>query len=346
MFDRTTQHLHALASPRRLRVELQQGQLRSDDAEISAIYVGNGTNADYLSSLLFATVRTRQVLQEIPPLSARSTIAKLPHAVDVVLCERAPLWAALGGTIDEVRMPAWIRQELPLIHDGRPWMLGRHREREAARLIRRHGFRIETTNDGDEKKEFFEKLYSPYLTSRHGPAAVVVDRNRFSATAAGATLVKLFAGDDWVAGMLLHWRGSVVKFGWYGANIERPYSGASEMLDVLCIRMASQRGATMVNFGHSRPSLADGVVRYKRKFGTRTVLPSYPQSILEIQLRNSSKPLLDWLNQQQFICIRRSRLVVAEYRVDSCGKVSSLEKQLSSLGASADAATVARNTTL
>lgn len=308
-----TRHLQALASLRTLRIELLQGELRTDGSPLTALYAGNGSNAEYLLQTLFAGNVSRRTVAHCMPFALASKLRRFADSAEIVLCERAPLWALLGKRIGDFRMPAWLRQELLLPEPGERWQLGRHLEREVDRQIRRHDYRLVLSQDAADKDMFYSDFYCPYIRSRHGSGAVTADRSTFLAVAARTTLAKLMAGEQWTAGMLLRQSGQTLQLGWFGSRLIPPASGASEVLDVLAIRAAAQSGVRHISFGNSRPSLCDGVVRYKRKFGAQFVMPRFPQTVIELRIRSDRRALQDWLNEQQFVCHRRNKLVIAGY---------------------------------
>ncbi len=309
-----TQHLRALASLRKIRIEQLHGRLRHNSVDLSVIYAGNGSNADYLTGLLFQTVTSRRALAEVSPLTLAPALARFSSPADIIVCERAPLWATIGPALGDFRMPAWIRQELSLGNArGNRWKFGRHLDRELDRHMRRHDFRVVLSDDNAEKRTFYREFYLPYVTARHALGAITVSEELFDARATGATLAKLYAGDEWTAGMLLHYSSKELKFGWFGSRANPPLSGASEALDSLCIAAAAERGIRRINFGNARPSMVDGVVRYKRKFGVHCLAPRYPQTIIEWRLVNSRPELREWVNSQQFLCIKANNLRIVEY---------------------------------
>jgi len=313
MLDRLQQHFQALASMRIAHVDLLQGRLCTDGTGVSAIYAGNGSNAEYLIGTLFDGSPSRLRLATCAPLALPSTLARFGPQAEIVMSERAPLWSALGPRLGEIRMPAWIRQELHLKQSGEPRLLGRHLEREVERQIRRHGYRLAVSTAEADKQVFFEEFYVPYLRSRHGAGAITATREKFLQVASGSTLAQLFSGDSWTAGMLLHRRAQGLKFGWFGSRQNPPSPGASEVLDVLTIKDAASRGIRHIGFGNSRPSLIDGVLRYKQKFGAHIVIPRYPQTVFEIQLRDSRPALREWLTSRRFVCGYRGTVATVEF---------------------------------
>ena len=75
---------------------------------------------------------------------------------------------------------------------------------------------------------------------------------------------------------------------WSGAPHDYSHPGASEVLDTLLIHHAREHGADRIVMGDSRPCLANGVLRYKAKFGARIASTLLPQPVLSIAVRRWS----------------------------------------------------------
>jgi hypothetical protein len=64
-----------------------------------------------------------------------------------------------------------------------------------------------------------------------------------------------------------------------------------------------------VLLGASRPSLVDGVVRYKQKLGARICAVRYPQSQLGIAVDRGRRALFGRLNGRRLVAVRGRGLV-------------------------------------
>ena len=95
-----------------------------------------------------------------------------------------------------------------------------------------------------------------------------------------------------------------MRFRWFGASRSPPPEGASDVLDVACIRRAHADGVRTVLLGHSRPSLVDGVVRYKHKLGARLCAVRYPQPKLGIAVDRGQRAMFERLNRRQLVTAR------------------------------------------
>jgi hypothetical protein len=299
-------------------VELR-GVLGASGSSVNALYVGSGINRDFLIRLVMddseerhqqRLASYRHVPHVVRGASRDGSDDARPH---VLLTDLPALWSMLTPRTAQYRFPAWVRQELILPRADERWLLPRAVEREAARLVRRHGYTVDFVTDAAVVLRFFHELYGPYVRTRFGTEGVVVTEEEFVRRARRCTLARLHCRGDWMAGMLLESSPTAMRFGWFGAKGAAPPPGASEVLDVACIRHARAAGVRRVHLGHSRPCLTDGVVRYKAKFGARLCSVRYPQAVLGIAVSGERQALFDRLNSRQLITIRdgHSRLLEA-----------------------------------
>ena len=81
-------------------------------------------------------------------------------------------------------------------------------------------------------------------------------------------------GDERIAGIVFHRARDAFfcdAFGALGEDGRSGKSGAAAGIFHFCIREAREMGCRQVDFGGFRPSLDDGLLRFKRKFGVRLV---------------------------------------------------------------------------
>jgi len=289
------------------------GRLDAAGTEVRARYVGSGVNRDYLLSLVMdeprECARNRLPTYAQVPSAAAAASGSDGVEVAVVLTDLPALWGMLTPRRAQYRFAAWVRQELRLPPAGAAWVLPRAVEREAARLARRHRYTLDFATDPDSLHRFYRELYRPYVLARFGSGAIVVAEKDFIADARGCTLAVLHQDDRWTAGMLLERSGAQLRFRWFGASCSPPPEGASDVLDVACIRRAHWDGVRTVLLGHSRPSLVDGVVRYKQKLGARICAVRYPQAQLGIAVDRGRRAMFGRLNGQRLVAVRGRGLV-------------------------------------
>ncbi len=303
-------HVRLLCGPLETQVVRIDGALRSSQRALQARYCGTGASLPFLCKLLFADCRQQLLrIDHLPALSNGRAFTDLDRRrADITIIERPPAWQLLSFGAADISVPAWVQQviELPAASgDGGP-ALPRLLMREVARHERRSGFALDYTDDPAAKREFFHRLYEPYVAQRFGEGAVRVSEAFFLHRARDQELARLRCNGEWIAGVLLHRHELTLRFGWFGALPGPTVPGASEVLDALIIERAAREGVKTVQFGNSRPSLEDGVVRYKRRFGAKVRAARFPQAMINLYVHQWSPPLAQRLNDAQLIGTRRS----------------------------------------
>ena len=306
----------SLAAPIVLPVQRLVGRLPGSTDAVVMLCAGAPSTADFVAGALLE-VEERTVVGRLgSPLELRSTaFRRLCADADLVAMEVPRAWQACLPAGTQLRMPAWVSQEL-LAAGKPPVTLPAQVRKEVRRHSRRNAYQIHFSTDLSDIRRFYANLYRPYVTARFGNGAVVVDERQFLAVSRGMTLAMLTAAGDWVAGLLLKQRGETLHLGWFGSASIPPRTGASEVLDARSIEWGATMGVRRVIMGHSRPSLADGVVRYKSRFGATVQPTRFPQRTIGLWVQRWSPALVASLNAAKFVSFREGQASVYEPHPD------------------------------
>ena len=304
--------LASLAAPIALPVERLEGRLHGSEAPVTLVFAGATETADFVADSLFTVERRAPLGRLRSPLQLRSAaFGRLRDDADLVAVELPALWRFCLPAGMPLRMPAWVSQEIRC-GSGSPLVLPAELRKEVRRHSRREGYELDLSTEAGDIRRFYAELYRPYVTARFRAGAVVVDEDRFLAVSRGMTLAILRAGGERVAGMLFQQRGATLHLGWFGSASVPPRAGASEVLDAGVIERAAAQGARRVVMGHSRPSLADGVVRYKSRFGAAVRPTRFPQRVIGLSILRHSQSLAASLNAARFVTLRHGEPQVYE----------------------------------
>ncbi|MGB7739624.1 MAG: hypothetical protein WBM03_10965 [Steroidobacteraceae bacterium] len=307
----------SLAAPIALPVQRLVGRLPGSAGPVVMLCAGAPSTADFVAGALLE-VEERTVVGRLgSPLELRgSAFRRLCAGADLVAMEVPRAWQVCLPAGTQLRMPAWVSQEL-LAAGKPPVTLPAPIRKEVRRHCRRNAYELRFSTDLGDIRRFYANLYRPYVMARFGTGAVVVDEKQFLAVSRGMTLAMLMAAGDWVAGMLLQQRGETLHLGWFGSASVPPRAGASEVLDARSIEWGAAKGVGRVIMGHSRPSLADGVVRYKSHFGA-TVRPTrFPQRTIGLWVQRWSPALVASLNAAKLVSFRAGQPCVYEAHPDN-----------------------------
>lgn len=302
MISRHFRTLATLAGPLAAPVERIVGQWRGSTERAEIAYAGSPETAAFVANALLSPIERRETVGRLDtPLALRGREFEVACAgTDLAVVEVPPLWQSALPDDTQFRIPAWVSQEIRAAPGGVIGLSSALRK-EVRRHRRCEGYTIEFSRREADIRRFYLELYRPYVAARFGAGAVVVDEARFLATGRGMQLALLRAGGERVAGLLFRQRGPALALGWFGSSSLPPRSGASEVLDALVIERAAADGVRRVILGHSRPSLADGVVRYKSRFGAVVRPTRFPQRVIGLAVRRPSAALGAAFNAAQFV---------------------------------------------
>jgi len=296
-----------LALPATLPVERLQGRLRGSGQPLVLTYAGESATADFIAGALLDLERRTRVGRLASPLHLRSeSFRKLCSDSDLVAMDVPRLWQGCLPSGTHIRMPAWVSQQIG-DDGGSPVVVPPRIRKEVRRHSRREGYELRFSTGAGDLRRFYAELYRPYLSARFGAGAVIVDEARFLAASRGMTLALLTAAGQWVAGVLLDQGGHTLRLGWFGSRCAPPPAGASEVLDAGVLEWAAAQRVTRVVMGHSRPSLADGVVRYKSRFGAQVRATRFPQRTLGLWVLRWSPALKASLDAARFVTFRNGQ---------------------------------------
>lgn len=301
MASRHLKTIATLATPVAMPVERLTGRWLGSTEPAALAFAGSPETADFIAGALMQIDRRESVGRLDAPHSLRGSLFGAVCArADLAIAEVPPLWRFALPADMHFRIPAWVSQEIRA-PEGSDIVLPAALRKEVLRHTRRENYEVEYSTDEVDIRRFYSSLYRPYVAARFGMGAVLVDEARFLAVARGMTLAMLLASEDWIAGMLFRQRGATLALGWFGSTSMPPPNGASEVLDSRVIERAVSMGARRVILGHSRPSLADGVVRYKSRFGAIIRPTRFPQRVIGIEARRTSPALAAALNAARLI---------------------------------------------
>jgi hypothetical protein len=189
---------------------------------------------------------------------------------DLVVARVARVSAArLGFDDDWLPLPDWIGMRLEAPFDVDAIARRNHSVYDDIRRTRRD-WTAEQSHRAGDFAAFYHSMYVPFVQRRHrGDAYLRSARRLRRAFRRGGLLWALRRGER-VAGLLFEIRGGTldaVAIGVSGGDDDWLRAGAVAALYVHMIDLARANACRSIDWHGSRPSLADGVTRFKRKWG-------------------------------------------------------------------------------
>ncbi|MEU5690209.1 GNAT family N-acetyltransferase [Actinosynnema sp. NPDC020468] len=192
----------------------------------------------------------------------------------------APHHLARHRTPSSLDLPLRVHQ---LVDTSTPWPQVEQRitrrERTAIRRgVEAHGYTVEIDHDGTLLNHFYDRLYHPTMSSRHGTSARTATRTEaFRLFTDGGILLTLHSAGTFVAGALCHRTPDGVLhgrlIGLLEGDDEWRRRGAMSVLYREVLRWATENDAPHVDLSGGEPFLSKGTFQFKRKFGATTTIP-------------------------------------------------------------------------
>ena len=174
---------------------------------------------------------------------------------------------------DSFLVPNWVRGEVDLAVAMKQIQRSDSVKTDL-RKIRWHGYRYEVTKDEREFERFYHEMYLPYVRQTYAGMMVLMPHVDMRNYMARSELLLIKSGAEAVAGLMLLHDGTIVRayaLGVKDGDTQYVKSGALAATYYFAILYLAERGNQRLHLGGSRPFLRDGVLQYKKKWGTRIV---------------------------------------------------------------------------
>lgn len=256
---------------RRHDLVLLEGAERIGGKPLSVVCTDTAALKDYLLRRAFRDgVRERPLGSAASWMTSAQVRALAPEA-DVLFWYVRPALAGLarGGVL--ARLPAWIPLHVDL---SSPECLSRGKEKysRSGSALRKAGFSTDISRGEEDFRFFHEKMFLPYVTSRHGENAVTssLEETLTGLKRDGWELLLIRRGGEMLAGATVEFSGSNARFWQMGVlhgDAKLLAEGVSDAVYHHMLTTCRARGVKTLNLGSCRPFAQDGVLEYKRRFG-------------------------------------------------------------------------------
>jgi hypothetical protein len=148
------------------------------------------------------------------------------------------------------------------------------RRGEANTLIAKHGLSFRVSKEPADWEYFYQRMYVPYVRSRHGALAVVNAMESLRTWFKDAFLQLVMRGGQAIAGVVSEVDGDrlvSLRCGLLDADPALVKCGAMTAIYLFQLQLAVEKGLRALDLRYSNPFLDDGVFRHKAFWGARAV---------------------------------------------------------------------------
>ena len=236
------------------------------------LIAGDEHRIEYMSHRFFEGETRYERLNKVPLWDLDRTLNRLQTSADLTVVCVDKLSARLFFGADYLAAPEWTGLILTVPEDPSKLDRSSHSLREDFRVVRRNNLTPDFTEATADFKLFYHTMYVPFMVKRHGKQAVVrsIDQLRQRFYQGGLLWVR--QGEQPIAGAVLQLSKQALRLlvvGTINGDWAPVKSGALAALYLFTINHAKEQGYKLVDLGGSRPSLNDGLLQYKKKWGVR-----------------------------------------------------------------------------
>jgi hypothetical protein len=224
----------------------------------------------YLPNRIFAAPPTREVIGHAPVWALPRRLRELRGDADVTIARVDRISTRLWFDDDWLTVPEWIGSRIPLPIDVAALARESNSVAEDLRRTRLAGYTAEISHDAADLERFYREMLGPYIRARYGDEAYLPSIARLRAGFREGGLMWVLRDGARVAGHVYGRRGSgltLIAIGAASLDAGLVGQGAMAAIYVLTLGYAMAQGCTEIDLRGMRPSLTDGLLRYKRKWG-------------------------------------------------------------------------------
>jgi len=254
----------------RIPITILRGSTRPDGHPGTVIAAGTLDSLDYLTSTFFEGDIMRESLGLFPLWKLPRFLRLLRTTADLTFIHIDRFSARVFFGADYLAVPEWVGSTLVVPVDLKERVRSSHSLKEDLRIVRRNNLLPEITHLEQDFEVFYHTMYVPFTLKRHGRQAVVHDVYRIRRVFRLGGLLWVMQNGQPIAGVVYQKKNQILRLlilGTMNGEWAAVKKGAMAALYLFIIQHAKKLGCELIDFGGSHPSLNDGLLNYKKKWG-------------------------------------------------------------------------------
>lgn len=250
-----------------------EGNERVSGHPLTVFFAGQLENKNYIADLVFDGSLTETTCGKMWLWSVFKSAKERRGDYGLVIIDVQVPWYRLFKSPGAFLVPCWIRGEVVLATAS-----ARFKRNESVksdlRKIRHNDLQYRVTKDRHEFDRFYHRMYLPYVTRTYGDRAYPMTYAEMMKELDHCELLLVKEDADDVAGVILVYDGAEVRAWSLGVEDGNPAhvkAGALAALYFFSMSHLISKGYQRLHLGATRAFLKDGVLQYKKKWGTRVV---------------------------------------------------------------------------
>jgi hypothetical protein len=251
-------------------IVLLRGPTRGSGQSGSLLLAGHEPWVNYIPHRLFQGEPAREQLGAYNLSALPAVLDRFGADADLIVAriDRQSVQSMFGD--DYFRVPEWVGTRIPVPENLEQLVRSGGSIKWDMVLVRRHQYQPVLTQGSRDYDYFYRDIYLPFMQNRHGDMMVLRSMADLRRRAARGGILWVRRNEKRVAALLYERKSDmldIVALGTLEGDLKLVKEGAIAALYYFILKTAREIGCTTVDFRGSRPSLADGLLRYKSKWG-------------------------------------------------------------------------------
>jgi len=284
---------------------LRVNVIRLEGHDWSIVYIGEAFSLEELRHALFPSPATADHLGRVFLWQMPALIRQFINDGEFVVCELNRLLPWHPSARYVFTAAPWVKQVLDISRPMDDILAGMNRSlHRDLRKMREVGFACEYTQDPARFDVFYHEMYLPYIAKRHQDRAILSKYYEIRHDFENGGLILVKHQGQLVAGAVYQVLGDTCQLGSMGMYIESAHLVGRGAIAAICWFMldwARRQGLLALDLGASRARLADGVLSFKRKWGTYLKAPLTIHTNWIFIARAIEPDLCRFINAQGFL---------------------------------------------
>lgn len=309
--------LYKIRKELRFNVYILSGKNRFTDSTIKVLYIISCEIPPYFINRFYKDAPHISRIKISYVWRLKKIISDRFPDVDFVMADMHKFLTHFFKIKNSFLVPIFIKQALALNKPKHEIIKGfrKNTRHTDLRKIRKFKYTYEISSDLSALKFFYERMYSPYIRKRYVEEAAVNDFDEIKKIFKNGEILFIKSDDKYISAVLAERKNGHYfwhRVGVLDGNHDFVKKGALSATYYFAILRAKELNAQVIDFGHSRPYLSDGVLRHKRKWNAYIFQAQDIQRLIYMKI-NKTKNAADVFSEQPFLCIENGNLKAVKF---------------------------------